>query len=202
MALKIRLTIIFNIPKNLTTECSFVFFPSLVALFCFTYFFSSLLPFIFLAGMVQVLFMVYRYHFSLIIMFSVSEKFEGLAASTDVMEYAQAPSTPGLVEEPNLSSVQEALASDDHLEHEDHNLTELAAKENLENPSGVSSLHYGDSVAADWNLLNDTNHDAALSIPAEENGYILSEQKIKQAKSPGDSPSVAVTGQISSGNPF
>ena len=135
-------------------------------------------------------------------MSSMSEKIEGLAASADVVDYAQAPSTPGLVEEPNLSSVQEALASDDHLEPEDHNLTELAAKENLENASSVSSLHYEDSVAADWSLLNDTNHDAALSIPADENGCILSEQKIKQAKPPGDSPSVAVMEQTSSGNPF
>lgn len=118
------------------------------------------------------------------------------------MEYAQAPSTPGLVEEPNLSSVQEALACDDHLEPEDHNLTELVAKENLENASSVSSLHYGDKVATDWTLLNDTNHDAVLSMPADENGYLLGEQKIKQAKPQGDSPSVAVTDQISSGNPI
>lgn len=128
----------------------------------------------------------------------IGNQIEGLAASTDVMEYAQAPSTPGLVEEPNLSSVQEALACDDHLEPEDHNLTELVAKENLENASSVSSLHYGDKVAADWTLLNDTNHDAVLSIPADENGYLLGEQKIKQAKPQGDSPSVAVTDQISS----
>lgn len=128
----------------------------------------------------------------------IGNQIEGLAASTDVMEYAQAPSTPGLVEEPNLSSVQEALACDDHLEPEDHNLTELVAKENLENASSVSSLHYGDKVAADWTLLNDTNHDAVLSIPADENGYLLGEQKIKQAKPRGDSPSVAVTDQISS----
>ncbi|KAL6338456.1 hypothetical protein AAG906_020546 [Vitis piasezkii] len=128
----------------------------------------------------------------------IGNQIEGLAASTDVMEYAQAPSTPGLVEEPNLSSVQEALACDDHLEPEDHNLTQLVAKENLENASSVSSLHYGDKVAADWTLLNDTNHDAVLSIPADENGYLLGEQKIKQAKPRGDSPSVAVTDQISS----
>lgn len=128
----------------------------------------------------------------------IGNQIEGLAASTDVMEYAQAPSTPGLVEEPNLSSVQEALACDDHLEPEDHNLTELVAKENLENASSVSSLHYGDKVAADWTLLNDTNHDAVLSIPADENGYLLGEQKIKQAKPQGDSPSVAVMDQISS----
>lgn len=128
----------------------------------------------------------------------IGNQIEGLAASTDVMEYAQAPSTPGLVEEPNLSSVQEALACDDHLEPEDHNLTELVAKGNLENASSVSSLHYGDKVAADWTLLNDTNHDAVLSIPADENGYLLGEQKIKQAKPQGDSPSVAVMDQISS----
>lgn len=117
------------------------------------------------------------------------------------MEYAQAPSTPGLVEEPNLSSVQEALGSDDHLEPDDHNLTGLVAKGNLENASTVSDLHYGDKVAADLTLLNKTNHDAVLSVAADGNGYLLSEQKIKLTKPPGDSPSVSMTEQIS-GSPI
>ncbi|KAL5773806.1 hypothetical protein ACOSQ2_013730 [Xanthoceras sorbifolium] len=43
-------------------------------------------------------------------------------------EYAEAPSTPGLVEQPNMSNAQEALVSDDHLES-DHNSNELVAAE-------------------------------------------------------------------------
>ncbi|CAI9772394.1 unnamed protein product [Fraxinus pennsylvanica] len=47
----------------------------------------------------------------------------------EVMDYAHAPCTPGLVEEPNLSNVQEASACDDHLEGEYH-LMESTVKEN------------------------------------------------------------------------
>lgn len=51
------------------------------------------------------------------------------------VEYAQAPCTPGLWEEPNLSNIQETSACDDHHEPENHSLTESAVKENLENAS-------------------------------------------------------------------
>ncbi|KVI09570.1 Rad21/Rec8-like protein, N-terminal, partial [Cynara cardunculus var. scolymus] len=50
------------------------------------------------------------------------------------VEYAQAPCTPGLWEEPNLSNIQETSACDDHHEPENHSLTD-AVKENLENAS-------------------------------------------------------------------
>ncbi|KAI8032919.1 hypothetical protein LOK49_LG01G02689 [Camellia lanceoleosa] len=44
----------------------------------------------------------------------------------DFIEYAQAPCTPGLMEEPNLSKVQEASACDDHLElGEESNLSNI-----------------------------------------------------------------------------
>lgn len=42
----------------------------------------------------------------------------------EVIEDAQAPQTPGLVEVPNSSSVREQLASDDHMEVEDLNAEE------------------------------------------------------------------------------
>ncbi|KAI7983440.1 Sister chromatid cohesion 1 protein 4 [Camellia lanceoleosa] len=46
--------------------------------------------------------------------------------NTDFIEYAQAPCTPGLMEEPNLSKVQEASACDDHLElGEESNLSNI-----------------------------------------------------------------------------
>lgn len=51
------------------------------------------------------------------------------------VDYAQAPCTPGLWEEPNLSNIQETSACDDHHEPENHSLTESAVKENLENAS-------------------------------------------------------------------
>ncbi|KAJ9540205.1 hypothetical protein OSB04_026711 [Centaurea solstitialis] len=51
------------------------------------------------------------------------------------VEYAQAPCTPGLWEEPNLSNIQDTSACDDHHEPENHRLTEFAVKENLENAS-------------------------------------------------------------------
>ncbi|XP_031273209.1 uncharacterized protein LOC116131682 [Pistacia vera] len=58
----------------------------------------------------------------------ISLKDSGVHAES--VEYAEAPSTPGLVQEPNLPCVQEALACDDHLESEDRNSNELVATEN------------------------------------------------------------------------
>lgn len=57
------------------------------------------------------------------------------------MEYDQAPRTPGLLEEPNLSNIQETSACDDHLEFEHQNLTEFTVKENMENASSNSNLY-------------------------------------------------------------
>lgn len=57
------------------------------------------------------------------------------------MEYDQAPRTPGLQEEPNLSNIQETSACDDHLEFEHQNLTEFAGKENMKNASSNSNLY-------------------------------------------------------------
>ncbi|THF95874.1 hypothetical protein TEA_024382 [Camellia sinensis var. sinensis] len=126
---------------------------------------------------------------------------EGLAGNTDFIEYAQAPCTPGLMEEPNLSKVQEASAcddhlelgeesnlsniqeasaSDDHLESEDHNLIKFAAKENLTNMSSKSDLHCGNENAVSLSLPNDMN-------PVT----VLGDQEINQLKSWEDSPSSA-----------
>lgn len=38
-----------------------------------------------------------------------------MTANSELLEYAEAPATPGLVGEANLSSVKEGLISDDHL---------------------------------------------------------------------------------------
>ncbi|KAF3976738.1 hypothetical protein CMV_000094 [Castanea mollissima] len=97
-----------------------------------------------------------------------------LATDPEIVEYAQAPSTPGLLEEPNLSSVQETLACDDHMEL-DHTLTGLVASENTLTASGKSDFP-GDKNTVNWSLRND------LSADTVENGCLLGDQDIKQAK--------------------
>lgn len=87
------------------------------------------------------------------------------------MDYAQAPCTPGLIEEPNLSNVQETSACDEHVESEDNHLLEAAAKENLENTSSRLNLHQGNEHMADWSMPN-------------ENGYHSSDMGIKKGMSP------------------
>lgn len=97
-----------------------------------------------------------------------------LVTDPEIVEYAQAPSTPGLLEEPNLSSVQETLACDDHMEL-DHTLTGLIAAENALTASGKSDF-LGDKNTVNWSLRNDLNADTV------ENGCLLGDQDIKQVK--------------------
>ncbi|KAA8538806.1 hypothetical protein F0562_025498 [Nyssa sinensis] len=123
---------------------------------------------------------------------AIANEIEGPIRNTDFIEYAQAPCTPGLVEEPNLSNIQEASACDDHLESEYHNLTEFAAKENLENATSKSGLQYGNTNLLDWSLL-DMNPETAVRMPAEKNGYLSDAPDIKQLKPSGGSPSTAGT---------
>ncbi|KAH0994442.1 hypothetical protein GBA52_018306 [Prunus armeniaca] len=92
---------------------------------------------------------------------------EVLAASTENVTYAQAPSTPGLFEEPNLSGVQEPMACNDQLDLEDHNLSNLAAIRSPENICCVPGPRCGDDSTM---VLN------------EENSYQLGDMEIKQAK--------------------
>ncbi|KAL5775891.1 hypothetical protein ACOSP7_013448 [Xanthoceras sorbifolium] len=79
-------------------------------------------------------------------------------------EYAEAPSTPGLVEQPNMSNAQEALVSDDHLES-DHNSNELVAAESTKAALSKSNVQHGD------NSIIDSNHDTIQCNLPEENGY-------------------------------
>lgn len=69
------------------------------------------------------------------------------------IEYDQAPRTPGLLEESNLSNIQETSACDDHLESENQNLTGYAAKENSENASSNPDLYLSHK-----NVMNDFLH--------------------------------------------
>uniref|UniRef100_A0A7N0RBK3 Uncharacterized protein n=1 Tax=Kalanchoe fedtschenkoi TaxID=63787 RepID=A0A7N0RBK3_KALFE len=89
--------------------------------------------------------------------------------NNELLEYAQAPGTPGLAEEPNLSN-QKTSASDDHFEPENH-LTESVTHEN---PTEIlqSSPPRGHMAI---------NHDLE-TICTEENGHISPEPNIKQSE--------------------
>lgn len=101
------------------------------------------------------------------------EQIDGLAPDSDLMLYAHAPSTPGLVEEPNLSNVHKSLASDDHMETPDHDFTKLIAKDNQDNSSSKLDGD-SDAKAANGPML------------IHENGRILVDQENEQLKPDGD----------------
>ncbi|KAL8557764.1 hypothetical protein ACS0TY_005028 [Phlomoides rotata] len=82
----------------------------------------------------------------------------------DVMDYAQAPCTPGLVEEPNLANVQDASACDDHLESEYHLMT------SNQNANDAPSEH---KQEVDWCSQDVTISDAVPQGPSKENEYLL-----------------------------
>ncbi|KAL3523246.1 hypothetical protein ACH5RR_016080, partial [Cinchona calisaya] len=105
------------------------------------------------------------------------------SGDVDLMDYAQAPCTPGLIEEPNLSNVQETSACDDHVESEDNHLMESAVKENLENTSSRLNLHLGNEHMVDWSMPDERKSAAALCMPCEENGYHSSDMGIKKGLS-------------------
>ncbi|XP_009121499.2 sister chromatid cohesion 1 protein 4 [Brassica rapa] len=88
------------------------------------------------------------------------EQVEDLAMRDEFMEDAQAPQTPGLVEVPNLSSVRDQLACDDHMEVEDPNAEEVRkasgepdANEPSEYPAGESAVT---PMEVDKSLINET----------------------------------------------
>ncbi|CAA3019601.1 sister chromatid cohesion 1 4-like isoform X1 [Olea europaea subsp. europaea] len=99
------------------------------------------------------------------------------------MDYTQAPCTPGLVEEPNSSNFQGALACDDHLES-DH-LMESVVQEKTEN------INYEDKQYVD--CCDDINSDADPLVVPLKNGYHSSVLEIKELKSHGGSLSVKAT---------
>ncbi|KAL2549354.1 Sister chromatid cohesion 1 protein 4 [Forsythia ovata] len=94
-----------------------------------------------------------------------------------------APCTPGLVEEPNFSNVQEASACDDHLEAEDH-LMESNVKENAKNVTSE------DKQEADWCSRDDVNSTANPWMPPDENGYHSGGLEIEHIKPQGESPCI------------
>ncbi|XP_024047716.1 sister chromatid cohesion 1 protein 4 isoform X3 [Citrus clementina] len=116
-----------------------------------------------------------------------ANQLERVGLDAEPIEYAEAPSTPGLVQEPNLSSGQKALASYDHFESEDQNSNELMATESRVNDLSNSDCHNGDGHTADWPLHKDSNHDTVQCMLPEENGYHVRDAAVKQAESLGES---------------
>ncbi|KAK6911774.1 Rad21/Rec8-like protein, N-terminal [Dillenia turbinata] len=117
---------------------------------------------------------------------NTTAQFEAIALKIDYAEYAQAPTTPGLVEQPNLSVIQDTLACDDHLEPEDHNLAEFVSKDDDIGACNKLDHHFEDDNAGKRRLVDDVNHDTALLYPAVENGYISDGPKIREATQQGD----------------
>ncbi|XP_058183162.1 sister chromatid cohesion 1 protein 4 isoform X2 [Rhododendron vialii] len=102
-----------------------------------------------------------------------NSKIDGLAENTDGIEYAQAPCTPGLVEEPNLSKTQEASAGDDQLE--------LVEELNFSNVQEASVCDY-DPESENHHITN---------FAAKEDMTSITSNPDNQLKSQGDSPSTA-----------
>ncbi|KAL0287575.1 UNVERIFIED_CONTAM: Sister chromatid cohesion 1 protein 4 [Sesamum angustifolium] len=80
----------------------------------------------------------------------------------DLMEDAQAPRTPGLVDEPNLSNVQDASACDDHLES-DYHLLESTIREKTSNVNSEGKQRWTGS-------RDDTISNAGHHGQLKENG--------------------------------
>ncbi|CAI9759277.1 unnamed protein product [Fraxinus pennsylvanica] len=115
-----------------------------------------------------------------------SETMVDVVDDADVMDYAQAPCTPGLVEEPNLSNVQEASACDDHLEGEDH-LMESTVKENAKSVTSEGKQE------ADWMSRDDVNSNANRWMAPDENGYHSGGLEIEQINPQRESPCIEAT---------
>ncbi|XP_021630523.1 sister chromatid cohesion 1 protein 4 isoform X3 [Manihot esculenta] len=117
---------------------------------------------------------------------------EGLAANLEGIDSAQAPSTPGLMEEPNVSSVKEVLACDDHLESEDHNLRRFLGIESSENAYNKSDLHDRDG-AIDLSLGDNSNHNSVVCLPTGESSHPSGDLEVNQTALKGDLLSTSVT---------
>ncbi|XP_043805887.1 sister chromatid cohesion 1 protein 4 isoform X3 [Manihot esculenta] len=118
------------------------------------------------------------------------EKMEGFSANLGGVDYAQAPSTPGLMEEPNVFSVKEGLVCEDHLEPEDQNLSEcvrIGASENV----ATSDIHHRDD-AMDFSLGGHFNSNSSVCMHAEDSSHPSGELEVNQTRMEGDSLSTKV----------
>lgn len=135
------------------------------------------------------------------------QQVEVLNTKPESSEYAEAPATPMLVEEANLSSVQEALVSDDHLESEAHNIhDEMDVKQSK--TKGYSELAVGnvDHVSAKGSLPSPSCPDTEkpdLSASQCQNGVMeVSEGTggIQNGIDRGEGTSVCFDGQTETRN--
>ncbi|GMI63446.1 hypothetical protein HRI_000013900 [Hibiscus trionum] len=119
------------------------------------------------------------------------DQVEGITANSEFVENDEDADAPGLAEVPSLSGVQKALT--DHVESENHNLTELD-NDCVENASNKSKFLNGDNGPVDQSLHNDINHDAIVDA-TPENGCYISDMEKEQTKPLGNSvhdPSMSV----------
>lgn len=115
------------------------------------------------------------------------DQLERLGVYTESVEYAEAPSTPGLVQEPNLFCVQEAPACDDHFESEDRNSNELVAAVSTVNTLSNPDLNYADCSAVDWSLQSNPNCDIVQYMFSQGSGHHVRDLEVKHVKPLGDS---------------
>ncbi|KAG9137024.1 hypothetical protein Leryth_013865 [Lithospermum erythrorhizon] len=100
---------------------------------------------------------------------------DGVNEDVELMDDAQAPRTPGLLDEPNLSSAKETSACEDHFETEERHLSEAIMIENLDRVSGEKNNHDRNKHVDDWSIKSDT------VIPmASEVGHHSSEPDVKK----------------------
>ncbi|KAE8664755.1 Sister chromatid cohesion 1 protein 4, putative isoform 4 [Hibiscus syriacus] len=116
-----------------------------------------------------------------------------LAANSGFVEIDEDVGTPGLEEVPSLSGVHKALA--DHLESENHNLTENECVENA--PNNKSKFLNGDNGPMDQSLHNAINRDAIVHVPPE-NGCHISDMEKEQTKPQGNSINDALSVECTS----
>ncbi|GJU40534.1 sister chromatid cohesion 1 protein 4 [Tanacetum coccineum] len=105
---------------------------------------------------------------------TANQRIEDYDEDNEPAEYAQAPCTPGLWEEPNLSNVQETSVFDDHQEPENHSITESAVKEsashehhNLFEPHEKSPPHIAETERMPMDDLGSAPFTEPLSVEPE-----------------------------------
>lgn len=108
---------------------------------------------------------------------------EALVANKEAVGLAL--SSPG-PEERNLSTIQEALVHNAHLQSKDHSLTNSVAMDCTENVTSESVPH-GENDNAQWSSQKNLKH-----VTVEENGYLLGNMN-KQANPEEQSSSTAVS---------
>ncbi|KAH9619952.1 hypothetical protein KSS87_002156 [Heliosperma pusillum] len=110
-----------------------------------------------------------------------SERDSDLALNSSTNYFnIQAPSTPGLMEEPDLPSAEEALVSDDHMD-EDQNISELAAKD----VSGTASSQVEPSYVHSLGLNSNGN---LHQLDKQENEHVMSETSLLPNEAVGATP--------------